>query len=95
MKKLMTSLLVILAISILSSCATTPKLDPIEQPVCETDSVGKVCLDVIGGAPYIVDADEECNYPVEYWGVLIGADCFRKLDKYWGQLEIRNESCAE
>ena len=93
MRKVMMILSLTFLIGILgSSCAHSPTdLDPVPKPVCRDGEIQRVCYDPGSGNYTLADPDTGCPYPVGYWGTGIKADCFRKLDKYWGALELRNE----
>lgn len=93
MKKLWTSLLISL---VLFSCAHKPLFDyEITRPKCENTDFVKWCWTGLDGdEEYVaVYAGEPCPDESIVMSLEIEIDCFRKLDHYIGELEIRNEIC--
>ena len=93
MRKVMMILSLTFLIGILgTNCAHSPTdLDPVPKPALRDDQIRRVCYDPGSGSYSLVSPDSYCPVLGGYWGIGIEADGFRKLDKYWGALELRNE----
>ena len=86
-------LLILLASLVLSSCASLPQeyAYPIEKPSCQADEIIKWCL--TGWDKYeAVGPDESCPENSLTYSVELQVDCFRKIDHYISEMEIRLKS---
>lgn len=89
---MMRLLMILLASLVLSSCATTKEFAyQIERPVCEEYEIVKWCM--TGWEDFIpVYADEECPEDGMIYSVETEIDCFRKIDHYISEMELRIDS---